>query len=150
MVAILIPVGIILLAQIWIRSFCDAAYGILGLAYSLVTGTFMIVVLKKTIGGLRPHFLSVCQPVIPDTNIGKGFQNVMFTIEQVSMQVQVATQADKNRFAPATRLIFLQRLSLSLLDTPRSPLLGCFTYRKFQSNCINGVANEADYTCSLT
>lgn len=83
LVAILIPITIILIAQIWIKSFCDAASAILGLAYSLVTGTFFSVVLKKTIGGLRPHFLSVCQPVIPTKQIGSGYKNIMFTIRQV-------------------------------------------------------------------
>lgn len=83
LIAIIIPVAVILIASFWTRSFCDTAYGILGLSYSLVTGTFIVVVLKKTIGGLRPHFLSVCQPEIPQETIGAGFQNVMFTIEQV-------------------------------------------------------------------
>ncbi|KAK5074830.1 hypothetical protein LTS08_005600 [Lithohypha guttulata] len=83
LVAILVPVGVILLAQIWVRSFCDASNALLGLAYSLLTGTFIVVIIKKTIGGLRPHFLSVCQPVLPQDAIGTGFQNIMFTIEQV-------------------------------------------------------------------
>lgn len=83
LVTILIPIGVILTTQIWLRSFCDAASAILGLAYSLVTGTFCSVVLKKTIGGLRPHFLSVCEPVIPLQHTGAGYENIMFTIQQV-------------------------------------------------------------------
>jgi diacylglycerol diphosphate phosphatase / phosphatidate phosphatase len=54
------------------------SYAILGLAYSLVTGTFFQVVLKKSIGGFRPHFLSVCEPVIPENNRGSGFESVMY------------------------------------------------------------------------
>lgn len=46
-------------------------------------GTCFQVILKKTIGGLRPHFLSVCQPVIPQDTAGTGFNNIMFTIDQV-------------------------------------------------------------------
>jgi diacylglycerol diphosphate phosphatase/phosphatidate phosphatase len=83
LVAILIPIGVILLTQIWVRSFCDAASAILGLAYSIITGTFFSVVLKKTVGGLRPHFLSVCEPVLPLQQIGAGYKNIMFTIQQV-------------------------------------------------------------------
>lgn len=82
-VGITVPLTIILLSQIWLQSFCDAANAILGLTYSLSTGTFMSVVLKKTIGGLRPHFLSVCEPQIPPQLKGKGYRNIMFTIEQV-------------------------------------------------------------------
>jgi hypothetical protein len=43
------------------------------------------VTLKKTIGGLRPHFLSVCEPVIPENyqTIGVGFQNIMFHVSEV-------------------------------------------------------------------
>ena len=62
------------------------ANGILGLVYALATGTYFQVILKKTIGGLRPHFLSVCQPVLPPldiANLGVGYQNLMFTIGQV-------------------------------------------------------------------
>ncbi len=77
----LIPVTVIFLCQIHprIRSFKDASSGILGLAYSLVTGTFFQVTLKKAIGGFRPHFLSVCEPDL--ARIGSGFETVMYTSE---------------------------------------------------------------------
>ena len=80
-----VPLGVILIAQIWERSFFDFAHAILGLVYSLATGTLFQVVLKKTIGGLRPHFLTVCEPVIPDNyeTIGVGFQNIMFHVSEV-------------------------------------------------------------------
>lgn len=93
--ATILPICVILLAQIWIRSFCDAANAILGLVYTIVTGTFIVVVIKKTIGGLRPHFLSVCKPVIPGDTAGAGFQNIMFTIEQV------CTSMDKKKLGYA-------------------------------------------------
>ena len=74
-----------LISQFWMQSFDDFAYGVLGLAYSMVTGTCFQVILKKTIGGLRPHFLAVCQPVIPpiDEGSGVGYENVMWTAEQI-------------------------------------------------------------------
>jgi diacylglycerol diphosphate phosphatase/phosphatidate phosphatase len=85
LVAGLVPLGVILIAQIWERSFFDFANAILGLAMSLAVGTTFQVILKKTIGGLRPHFLAVCQPVIPDNwrEIGVGYGNIMFTVDQV-------------------------------------------------------------------
>jgi diacylglycerol diphosphate phosphatase/phosphatidate phosphatase len=85
LVAGLVPLGVILITQIWYRSFFNAANGILGIAYSLAVSTTFQVILKKTIGGLRPHFLSVCEPVIPDKyqSIGVGYQNIMFTAEQI-------------------------------------------------------------------
>ncbi|ETN43565.1 uncharacterized protein HMPREF1541_02724 [Cyphellophora europaea CBS 101466] len=80
-----IPILSMLIAQIWIRSFLDFANGCLGLVYALVTGTLFQVVLKKVIGGLRPHFLAVCEPVLPprDGSSGVGFQGLMFTVDQV-------------------------------------------------------------------
>lgn len=80
-----IPLLSMLIAQIWIRSFLDFANGSLGLVYALVTGTLFQVVLKKVIGGLRPHFLAVCEPVLPplDGSSGVGYQGIMFTIDQV-------------------------------------------------------------------
>ena len=50
---------------------------------ALTTGTFIIIILKKTIGGLRPHFLAVCKPVILKGAVGSGYQNIMFTVDQV-------------------------------------------------------------------
>lgn len=67
----------------------------LGLSYSIITGTFIVVILKKTIGGLRPHFLTVCKPIIADETMGAGFQNIMFTIGQV------CTGKDKKRIGAA-------------------------------------------------
>ena len=80
-----IPLISMLVAQIWVRSFLDFANGCLGLVYSLVTGTLFQVVLKTVIGGLRPHFLAVCEPVLPprDGSSGVGFQGLMFTVDQV-------------------------------------------------------------------
>lgn len=78
-----IPLISMLLAQIWVRSFLDFANGCLGLVYSLVTGTLFQVVLKTVIGGLRPHFLAVCEPVLPPPGSGVGFQGIMFTVDQV-------------------------------------------------------------------
>jgi diacylglycerol diphosphate phosphatase / phosphatidate phosphatase len=78
-----IPIFVISLSQLWLQSFHKWANGILGLLYALATGTCFQVILKKTIGGLRPHFLSVCEPVIPsiDAAQGQGFQNIMYTID---------------------------------------------------------------------
>jgi membrane-associated phospholipid phosphatase len=85
LVAGLIPVGVILFTQIWERSFFNAANAIFGLTMSMATSTAFQVVLKKSIGGLRPHFLAVCKPVIPENykEIGVGYQNMMFTVDQV-------------------------------------------------------------------
>lgn len=83
LIAGLVPLACILIAQLWYRSVFDAGNAILGLAYSMSAGCLFQVVLKKTIGGLRPHFLSVCEPVIPQGVSGSGFQNIMFTVAQV-------------------------------------------------------------------
>jgi len=57
---------------------------VLGLGYSLVTGTCFQIILKKTIGGFRPHFLDVCQPRLPPHNgLGIGYQQEMYRIDQV-------------------------------------------------------------------
>ena len=80
-----VPIAVFALAQLWLHSFVDFSSALLGLAYSMVTGTCFQVILKKTIGGLRPHFLAVCKPLLPpaDRYGGVGFRNTMFTAEQV-------------------------------------------------------------------
>lgn len=83
LICALIPIGVILLSQLWLRSFADFSSAILGLFYALVTGTCFQVILKKSIGGLRPHFLAICNPVIPEGVVGEGFNGIMYSIEQV-------------------------------------------------------------------
>ena len=84
-IAATIPIITFAVAQLWLQSFVDFSSAVLGLAYAMVTGTCFQVILKKTIGGLRPHFLAVCQPVFPptDRSSGVGFHNAMYTAEQV-------------------------------------------------------------------
>ncbi|OAP55412.1 hypothetical protein AYL99_10385 [Fonsecaea erecta] len=78
-----IPLAVILLSQIFVRSFADFSSATLGLLYSLVTGTCFQVVLKKSIGGLRPHFLSVCNPVVPAGHVGVGYNGMMYRVGDV-------------------------------------------------------------------
>lgn len=94
-IAAVIPIGIILLAQIRIRSFWDFNNAILGLLYSLIISSLFQVIIKQLIGGFRPYFLSVCQPDISLATAnnatglnGVGFQQIMYTSE-------VCTNPDK-------------------------------------------------------
>lgn len=64
-----VPVVVILLMQIRVRSFWDVNNGVLGLLYSLITAAVFQVFLKCLVGGLRPHFLAVCKP---DVNLAAG------------------------------------------------------------------------------
>ncbi|KIW13845.1 hypothetical protein PV08_06625 [Exophiala spinifera] len=72
LIASLIPIGVVVLAQIWVRSFADAFAAIMGLLYALAAGTLFQVVLKKFIGGPRPHFIDVCKPTSPHHGLGPG------------------------------------------------------------------------------
>lgn len=67
--------------QIRIRSFWDVNNGVIGLLYSLITAAVFQVFLKWLIGGLRPHFLTVCAPNIPVTTAqetGNGLNMIMY------------------------------------------------------------------------
>jgi len=57
--ASMIPIVVIALMQIRIRSFWDLNNAIMGLLYSLINAAVFQVFLKWLIGGLRPHFLAV-------------------------------------------------------------------------------------------
>lgn len=72
----IVPAFIFLLMQYRIRSFWDLNNAFIGLLYSLLTTSIFQVVFKLLIGGLRPHFLSVCNP---DTkSLGHGFDGIMY------------------------------------------------------------------------
>jgi diacylglycerol diphosphate phosphatase/phosphatidate phosphatase len=76
-----------------VRSFWDVNNATIGLLYSLIVAAVFQVFIKWLIGGLRPHFLAVCKPVIPagafDTpntnsdnqfagNVANGYRQIMF------------------------------------------------------------------------
>lgn len=71
----------ILICQIRIRSFWDVNNAVIGLFYSLITAAVFQVFLKWLIGGLRPHFLTVCAPNIPVLTTqekGNGLNMIMY------------------------------------------------------------------------
>ena len=77
----LVPIAVILICQIRIRSFWDTNNAIIGLFYSLITAAVFQVFLKWLIGGLRPHFLTVCAPNIPaitTQETGNGLRQIMY------------------------------------------------------------------------
>jgi len=76
--AFLIPFIVFLIVQIRARSFWDFNNSVVGLLYSLIVAAVFQVFIKLLIGGLRPHFLTACKPVIPDGAGGNGFREIMF------------------------------------------------------------------------
>lgn len=94
LMAFFIPFAVFLICQIRVRSFWDVNNATIGLLYSLIVAAVFQVFVKWLIGGLRPHFLAVCKPVIPDslafdtdtfesagptgTNVANGYRSIMF------------------------------------------------------------------------
>lgn len=83
LLAFFIPFIVFLIVQIRARSFWDVNNATVGLLYALITAAVFQVFIKWLIGGLRPHFLAVCKPVIPASmvphgNIANGYRQVMF------------------------------------------------------------------------
>ncbi|ROV88662.1 hypothetical protein VMCG_10330 [Cytospora schulzeri] len=91
LLAALVPIFVILMMQIRIRSFWDVNNGVIGLLYSLITAAVFQVFLKWLIGGLRPHFLAVCKPdlslasnapgVVGEGYNAAGFKQIYYTRE---------------------------------------------------------------------
>jgi len=94
LMAFFIPFIVFLIVQIRARSFWDVNNATIGLLYSLIAAAVFQVFIKWLIGGLRPHFLAVCKPVIPDGlgfgaadngdefgangNVANGYRQIMF------------------------------------------------------------------------
>jgi diacylglycerol diphosphate phosphatase/phosphatidate phosphatase len=95
--AFFIPFVVFLIVQIRARSFWDVNNATIGLLYALITAAVFQVFIKWLIGGLRPHFLAACKPVIPADilatvganndgndagtsrgNVANGFRQIMF------------------------------------------------------------------------
>jgi diacylglycerol diphosphate phosphatase/phosphatidate phosphatase len=62
-------------------SFWNVNNGCMGVIYSVMTGATLQIIIKLVIPGLRPHFLTVCDPQIGAgaTAAGEGFGGVYFT-----------------------------------------------------------------------
>jgi diacylglycerol diphosphate phosphatase/phosphatidate phosphatase len=78
-----IPFTIFLICAIRVRSFWDLNNSILGVLYALIGAAVFQVFLKWLIGGLRPHFLAVCQPDMARVRAafagsGTGFTSIYF------------------------------------------------------------------------
>jgi diacylglycerol diphosphate phosphatase/phosphatidate phosphatase len=93
LLAFFVPFIVFLICSIRVRSFWDINNATIGLLYSLIVAAVFQVFIKWLIGGLRPHFLAVCKPVIPagafDTpntnsdnqfagNVANGYRQIMF------------------------------------------------------------------------
>ncbi|KAK0614721.1 phosphatidic acid phosphatase type 2/haloperoxidase [Immersiella caudata] len=97
----LVPIAVILVAQIRIRSFWDFNNGVLGVLYSVILSTLFQVIIKIYAGGLRPYFLDICQPDISlaagrnTTHLNAvGFRQIMYTVD-------VCTNPDKQALRTA-------------------------------------------------
>ncbi|PVI01405.1 acid phosphatase/Vanadium-dependent haloperoxidase [Periconia macrospinosa] len=83
LLAALVPIAVFLIVQIRARSFWDVNNATIGVLYALISAAVFQVFIKWLIGGLRPHFLAVCKPVIPPNfipsgNNANGYQSIMF------------------------------------------------------------------------
>lgn len=79
LMASLIPIFVILCMQVRIRSFWDVNNAVIGLLYSLIAAAVFQVFIKWLIGGLRPHFLAVCDPdPAAIEGVGSGYAGIMF------------------------------------------------------------------------
>ncbi|GAA5861729.1 hypothetical protein JCM8547_000717 [Rhodosporidiobolus lusitaniae] len=78
LIAFFVPFACFIIVQIRVKSFDDLNTATFGVLYSLICAATFQVFIKWLIGGLRPHFLTVCNPVIDTSTIGSGYQNLMF------------------------------------------------------------------------
>jgi len=81
MLGFFVPFVVFAICQIRVRSFWDFNNATIGLLYSLISAAVFQVFLKWLIGGLRPHFLTVCKPnaaAIQGAATGTGYMNIMF------------------------------------------------------------------------
>ncbi|KAH6897983.1 prenyl diphosphate phosphatase [Coprinopsis sp. MPI-PUGE-AT-0042] len=79
LLSVFVPILFFALFQIRRKSIDDFMTTTLGLMRGIITAALFQVFVKWLIGGLRPHFLAVCQPNIPVGAVeGGGFSGVMY------------------------------------------------------------------------
>ncbi|KAF1980000.1 acid phosphatase/Vanadium-dependent haloperoxidase, partial [Bimuria novae-zelandiae CBS 107.79] len=65
----------------WGDCFWDGNAACIGLGYALATATLVQSLIKWIIGGLRPHFLALCNPPIPPAYGGRGPSGIFYTAD---------------------------------------------------------------------
>jgi membrane-associated phospholipid phosphatase len=79
LISFFVPFVFFTLFQMKRRSMDDWFTTTLGLLKSLITAAIFQVFIKWLIGGLRPHFLAICQPRVPVGDVsGGGFGGMFF------------------------------------------------------------------------
>lgn len=62
-------------------SFWNVNNGCMGVIYSVMTGATIQIIVKLVVPGMRPHFLTVCDPQIGPNTVGEGYRRMYFTTE---------------------------------------------------------------------
>lgn len=63
-------------------SFWNVSNGCIGVIYAVMTGAVLQIIIKIAIPGLRPHFLTVCDPQLNNDQIqGLGYRKLYFNAE---------------------------------------------------------------------
>ncbi|KAI5817238.1 phosphatidic acid phosphatase type 2/haloperoxidase [Pyronema omphalodes] len=60
-------------------SFWNVNNGCMGVIYSVMTGATIQIIIKLVVPGMRPHFLTVCDPQIGPGTKGEGYKGMYFT-----------------------------------------------------------------------
>jgi hypothetical protein len=60
-------------------SFWNVSNGCIGVIYAVMTGAVLQIIIKIAIPGLRPHFLTVCDPQLNNPDVeGEGFRKLYY------------------------------------------------------------------------
>ena len=60
-------------------SFWNTSNGCIGVVYAVMTGCVIQIIIKLVVPGLRPHFLTVCDPQISAASTGTGYRQLYYT-----------------------------------------------------------------------
>jgi membrane-associated phospholipid phosphatase len=60
-------------------SFWNVNNGCMGVIYSVMTGATIQIIVKLVVPGMRPHFLTVCDPQLGPNTQGEGYKGMYFT-----------------------------------------------------------------------
>ena len=126
--AFFVPFFFFCLFQIRLRSMEHVFTTTMGLLKALITAALFQVIIKCLIGGLRPHFLVVCAPQVPDGLVGSGYQMLYFTRDVCTgdpKAINDAVESLPSGHATAAAAGFVY---LSLWFNGGSASFVCFTY----------------------
>eukprot|EP01111_Echinosteliopsis_oligospora_P001838 TRINITY_DN1269_c0_g1_i1.p1 TRINITY_DN1269_c0_g1~~TRINITY_DN1269_c0_g1_i1.p1 ORF type:complete len:326 (+),score=66.30 TRINITY_DN1269_c0_g1_i1:148-1125(+) len=122
-IALVVGLIVLTIAQIWVHDCKDFHRGLLGLVTALIASSWFQVICKVLIGGVRPNFLEICKPDMTKA-VGQGYYGLYYDRSACTGDVKLINDALESFPSGHSNAAFAGMLYLSLYINAKVKLWG--------------------------